>query len=135
MKLLIAINSADHNNLADLALRWCGRLGFNVKVFVPKAKRYRFINAVAEANYHYYLALPEDIIISRTDAYTYAYQHDYDLLVTIPEGLKAWRKGSQYKDAEIKNAYMAIAKARLQFHDMPKKRIKRWSNGVKMERL
>lgn len=135
MKILIVINSIKPKLVGDRALRWCGRLGKDLIIVVPRNKRRKYIETIDDANYHYYLALTYDIVITRSDAKSYAIQHDYDLLVTVPEELWSWRKGRQFKENEIAIAYEALAKARSEFGSKPRKRIKRWVNGVTMERL
>lgn len=135
MKLLLAISATNHKNLEDGSIRWCGRLGFELKVFVPKNKRSRYKNVIADANYHYYLALEPDTLVSRTDAMSYAQQHGYGLLVTVPERLPSWHKRTAYDDVEVKLAYEAIDFARGEFVKNPRKRIKRWTNGVTIERV
>lgn len=136
MKILVAINSVNHKTVGDKALRWCGRLGLDVKLFVPKNKRKKFLETVDDANYHYYLALDKDeTVVSRTDAETYAKQHDIDLLLTIPESLSAWRKGTEFKDHEIKLAYEAITSARGQFSRKEGMNIKQFANGAIMKRV
>jgi hypothetical protein len=56
-------------------------------------------------------------------------------LVRIPESLKAWRKGTEYKDKDIMHAYPAIGTARGEFGKSNRKQVKRWANGVTMERV
>ncbi len=136
MKILVAINATDWKTLDDRALRWCGRMGFDLRVFAAKNKRKRFLLAVENANYHYYLALkPNDTIITRMECRDYAQMFGYDLLVTVPEELTAWRKGSEFKIDEVKRAYETLASARGDLSRNPRKKIKRWANGVVMERI
>jgi hypothetical protein len=136
MKILVAINSTNAKILSDTTLRWVGRLGFEVRVFVPKNKRKKYLEIVDDTNYQWYLALePKNTIVSRTDAETYAKQHGFDLLVTIPEHLESWRKKGFFKPDEVKRPYEAIANARGEFSRKPRKRIKRFKNGTVMRRI
>lgn len=135
MKILLAVNATSPTKPIDNALRWAGRLGLDLKLFVPKGKRTKFFNTIDEVNYHYYQGLTYDCIVNRTDAENYARQHEYDLLLQVPEDLHSWRKGMQFNDAEIFLARTAIGKARLEFAEKPRKRIKKWFNGVTMERV
>lgn len=136
MRILIAINATKPKTFGDSSLRWCGRLGYEVRIFAPKNKRKKYLYAVDDVNYHYYLALdPNETVVTRTTAKEYAYQHGFNLLVTVPEDLLAWRKKGQFKPDEVKRPYEAIATARGLFSRKPKKRIHRWANGVIMERV
>lgn len=136
MKILMAIESKDPKRLGDHALRWCGRTGFELRVFIPKKRRRaKYEEAILDANYNWYMAIPTDIIVTRTSPKEYAQQHGFDLLLTIPEELFAWRKGTQFKDSEIWWVRKAVGAARLEFGAKPKMRIKRFANGCIMERL
>lgn len=131
----MAIEATKHRPLPDRALRWCGRAGFELRVFCAKNKRSKFVEAVKHANYHWYLALKEDIVISRTDAMSYAKQHDFDLVVFIPESLRAWRKNSALKEWELKPMSKTIGSARSEFGRKPDLKVKRFTNGAVMRRV
>lgn len=135
MKILIAITTSDTKVVGDCALRWCARLGMDTRLFVPRNKHQKFKRVVDDTNYHYYLDFTYDQIISRVDQEKYAWLHGYDLLVEVPPNLLAWKKGTQFNDKEIYIAYGALANARLEFGAKPRKRIKRWHNGVVMRRI
>lgn len=136
MKILVAIEATNPKIIVDKSLRWCGRVGFEMRVFFKNAKqRPKYEEAIADANYHYYLALEPRQLIARTDAMKYARAYDFDLVITIPQELSAWRKGTQFKANEIKYAYETIAKARGEFSRKPSMRIKRFANGAVMRRV
>lgn len=135
MKILLAINATDYKHLGDRALRWCGRLGYQLRVFVPKNKRSKFMQCIDDVNYHYYLNLQYDILVGRTTAMEYAKQHDFDLLLTVPEDLTEWRKGTAFKDTELIPPVKTIGAARIEFGKKPGMKIKRFSNGAVMERV
>lgn len=136
MKILLAIKPSKPKHLADNALRWCGRLGYQMRVFVPKKRQLvKYAEEIAEVNYQYYLALGVDILTVHKDPKQYAKENGYDLLLSVPAELKAWRKGTAFKDTEIIWPRGAVGLARIEFGKKPKKRIKRWSNGCTMERV
>lgn len=135
MKLLVAIESTDYKNLPDRSLRWCGRSGFDVRVFVPKNKRRRFRDVVNEVNYQWYLALPQDTIVSRYTPVEYAKRNHVDLMLTVPENLISWKKGKEYSEEEIVLMREAVGKARLEFGQKPRKQIKRFRNGCTIRRV
>ena len=134
MKLLLAIEATKPKEL-EKALRWCGRLGYELRVFAAKGKRKRFLDIFEDCNYHWYLALTHDQLITRTDSQTYAKQHDFDLMVTVPQGLEQWRKRSFLKPDELKHPVKAIGEARIEFGKKPRMRVKRFANGSVMRRV
>lgn len=135
MKILLAITSTNHDIVGDNALRWCGRLGFDIRLFIPKGKRFKYEDVLLDTNYHWYLDLPPIMLVTRTDAENYAKQHEYDLLLTVPEDLPSWRKDLFLHPEEIAYCHKSIGNARLEFAQKPKKRIKRWANGCIMKRV
>jgi hypothetical protein len=143
MKLMIAIKSQDGKVLEDRALRWCGRLGFEIRVFVPKKKRAEYIEIINDANYNWYLAMdPEQVIVSSrfrgtlpNPAQQYARRHGFDLILYVPENLGEWKRGLAFSEEDIKIPYETIASARGEFSRGPRKLIIRWNNGCFMERV
>lgn len=135
MKLLVAITTTRPKLTGDKSLRWAGRLGYDLILVGTKGKRKKLLETVADANYHYYLALPDSTVVTRTSALSYAIEHDYDLLLELPDDLDSWRKGMAFKVAEIKIAYETISTARGQFSKKPGMKIKRFTNGAVMRRL
>lgn len=134
MKLLLAIEATKPKEL-EKALRWCGRLGYDLRVFVAKGKRKKFLDIFDDCNYHWYLDIRHDQLISRTDAHTYARQHSYDLMLTVPENLEQWRKRSFLKPDELKHPVVAIGTARIEFGKKPRMQVKRFANGAIMRRV
>lgn len=135
MKILLAINSTRPKTLGNNTLRWAGQLGYDLAVFGPRNKRKKFLEALADVNYHWYLALEESCIVTKFNPNLYAIANGYDLIVYIPDDLLAWRKGSQFKPKEISQAFSVIGNARGEFSRNPRKRIKRFANGAVMERV
>jgi hypothetical protein len=134
-KLLIAVECQRPKDTADNTMRWVSRGGFPYYFFVPKGKRKKFLDQLEDNNYHYYLAMGPDRIVTRTSAAEYAKQHDYDLMLTIPSDLHSWRKGTAFKPKEIYHFAKAIHNARGQFVKHPGKQIIRFENGAVMERV
>lgn len=135
MRILVAITTSDTKLVGDRALRWCARLGMDVCLFVPKGKRRKFKEVIDDMNYHYYVDFTYDRLITRMDVEKYAWANEYELLVTVPHDLWSWRKNKQFKVDEIAHPYNALGKARVEFGNHPRKKIKRWNNGVTMERI
>jgi hypothetical protein len=135
MKILVGIKSKKPNVVQDAALRWVARGGYNLKLFIPSSKYRRYQMVVDDANYHWYLDLKHDVIESILEPEEYAIEHNYDLLLTIPEDLKSWRKGGMLKEKEIFHFVKAVGKARLEFGRNHGMRIKKWSNGAVMRRV
>lgn len=135
MKILLAIPSNKPRKAEDGAIRWVPRLGYDYAMFIPRNKRAKYIELIDDTNYHWYLDIQPDHLISRENPVEYAKAKGYDLLVTVPEDLMAWRKGTAFKDKDLIYGFPAIGNARGWFNEHPKARIKRWPNGVTMERL
>ena len=132
MKLLVA-TTAKTTQSATMPLAWAGRAGYAVRLFVPKGKASRYYKVIEDINHDEYLDLKYDMVVDRTDPKNYAEQHGFDLLVTIPNGLKAWKLKAP--DYGVGLFVIAISKARLEFNQNPNKRIKRWANGSVMQRI
>lgn len=135
MKILLAIQSKNPEAIIDNALRWAGRTGFELRIFAPKDAYHKYVAAVADANYHWYLAVKYSQIITKQDARDYAEMYGFDLLLLVPEDTKTWRYGHFMKDDEIMLCAEAVGKARAEFGQKPRMRIKRWANGCTMERV
>lgn len=135
MKILLAIK-IDHPEIAnDKAIRWAPRTGFELRIFGENDMYSKLVNLVNDVNYNWYVHIKHDQIVTKQDVKAYAYEQSIDLLVTIPQSLKAWRKGTMLHDKETFYCREALGKARLEFGNKPRMRIKRFANGVTMERL
>lgn len=135
MRLLVIHETDNWRQLSDTILRWCGRTGYELRVFAPRNKRRKFLEEVWDANYNYYLALPDEIIVTKQGPDEYARANGFELILEIPAGLKEWRKRSAFRDKEIKWAYEAIAKARVPFEKNPRVTRKTFSNGAILRRV
>lgn len=134
MKVLVAIDSRSPKHFGDNALRWASRAGFNLRVFIPHRKQLKFAAALADANYNWYLGLDESVFVFGNPR-EYAKEHGYELLVIIPDFLKSWHKRGFMKPTEVIDFHAAIGQARLEFSEKPRKKIRRWPNGVIMQRI
>lgn len=136
MKILVACKTEDYKNIGDNILRWAARAGYEFRLFVPYAKHKRFEKAIKDVNWDYYMALgASETLVFRDDPEDYAKQNGFDLLVTIPDTLQSWRKGSRAKPEEMALYVKAIGSGRKYFSENPKAKIKRWANGVTMKRI
>lgn len=135
MKILLAINVDNPEVANDRSVRWAARTGFDLRIFGKKEEYSKLVNMVNDTNYHFYVHIKHEQIITKIDIETYAYEHEIDLLVIIPQDLWAWRKGTQFKNNETFVCREALGKARLEFGQKPGMKIKRFSNGVVMKRL
>lgn len=135
MKILVAVTPGTWRNADDRALRWVGRAGYELKIFVPRNKLNKYRGVIDNLNYHWYLALTYKDLESHLAPEEYALENSFDLLLTIPDELLSWRKRQRFKDWEIKTYVEAVGKARLEFSRKPRKRIHRWANGATMRRI
>lgn len=135
MKLLVAIKSdGKAKTIGDYTLRWAGRGGYALRLFVPGRQVRYYAQALKDANYDWYLALEPDIIIKNTEPMIYAYAMDYDLLVTLPDDMEGWKKTGDF-DRHVYDFAEAIGRARKLFSEKPRKRRIRFSNGAIIERV
>lgn len=134
MKLLVAIEAKGNPHKLDMTLRWASRSGYDLKVFVPQSGHKVYADAIADANYNWYLAVDPEQALVAADPMTYAQVMGYDLLLRIPEGLELWRKGRHF-DGQVFFLCDGAGRARLEFSKKPGKRVKHWRNGATMERV
>lgn len=135
MRILTAITVKKPKELADNALRWVSRAGFDLILFTSPYRRKAVETAIEDANYHYYCGLADDMIETVFEPVRIAKRGGYDLLLTIPEELQSWYKNTRFKDREIYVFVSSVAAARQRFSNHPRKQFHRFSNGVIMERV
>lgn len=135
MKILVAVLCNDPAQIEKGSLLWVSRAGFAIKIFVPRgSNRSKFHAAIDEANYQEYLDLRYDMITSKTNALKYAQDKDFDLLVLVPAGLKAWNTRKN-KEAMIIDFAADVGAVRKKIskddtlHDME------FDNGTRMVRV
>lgn len=144
MKILAAIEADGSMEKLDMTLRWASRSGYVVKVFIndnritEDATRRElsaaYANALADANYHWYLALDPEADLVVGDPMEYARDNGFDLLLRIPEGLELWRRRRHF-DGQVFFLCDSAGRARLEFSKKPGMRVKHWRNGAMMERV
>lgn len=89
MKILLAINSEkNHKSIANQSLRLAGRVGYEFKLFTTLRAHKKYVRAIEEANYHWYLGMSRTAVISGQTAEQYAKRNKIDLMVTIPDDLE-----------------------------------------------
>jgi hypothetical protein len=132
MKLLVAIQSKKPKQVKDRTLRWAGRAGYDTRIFVPKGKRGRFILAVQDANYDYYLAVEDSQVIDRQTPMEYAQRHGYDLVLLLPEKLWSWRDDKKFQEDEVVYYVEDVGAARKEFSTKPGLAQYRFPNGAVM---
>lgn len=134
-KLLIAVECKKIKRTLDNTMRWVSRGGFPFCFFVPRSMHNRFMKAIEEDNYQWYLAMEEKNIDSRRNPMEHAKQNGYGLILYIPDNLPAWRKGTAHKPAEILHYGKAIHAARAKFNKDPKLNVLHFANGSVMRRV
>lgn len=134
MKILSVIVT-DNPKLLKKTVSWCSRAGFDLKIFVSSNKQMAaFENAIDQANYDDYLDIKYDMLVVGDKPKSYARENGYDLLLTIPEGLYAWKRGVS-KDRMIIDYAVDVGKARVSFSEDPKKKTHRFKNNAIMFKL
>lgn len=89
MKILLVINSEkNYKSIANQSLRLAGRVGYEFKLFTTLRGHKKYVRAIEEANYHWYLGMSRTAVISGQTAEQYAKRNRIDLLVTIPDDLE-----------------------------------------------
>ena len=89
MKILLAINSEkNHKKIANQSLRLVGRVGYDFKLFTSLREHKKYVKAIEEANYHWYLGILRTNVISGQTMYHYAERNNIELIVTIPDDLE-----------------------------------------------
>lgn len=131
MKLLLTVNATTPKK-AKVTLAWAGRLGYEKRLFIPKGKRFQFRDVIADVNYNNFLDIPLDVIVDRTDPISYADQHNYDLVLILPENMKAWEDNTD--DEGMESFLRDVSTARVELGSTDKKLIK-WDNGAEMVKL
>lgn len=144
MKLLCAIEITENDGefdkeFGDNILRWAGRAGYATYVFTPQANMEAAEQIIFDANFDWYLDVPTGHVIEATshaDTLAWAKANGYDLVLSLPATLRAWKNnGNMQTDEQVFLYCEAVGSARLWMEQNPKKRIKHWYNGAKMERV
>lgn len=118
MKVLVAIESSENpKTLAKCALRWAARAGFDLRIFIPgQSQLSEYKEAIDEANYNWYLAIPKNALITELTPSEFAKAQNYDLVLHVPDHLRKWDKKANHELNPYKFAE-SVGKARLLFAD------------------
>lgn len=138
MKILVAIPSSENPDLlANTTLRWAARAGFNLRIFIPdEEQRESYVKSIDDANYDYFLDIPEEAIVSIITPLDYAQEHNFDLLVTLPDSLYDWDKENTLgTDKTVIDYAEAIGAARVLFGQQPELKEHEFGNGAIMTRV
>ena len=136
MKILVAIEGQglDHKVMGDSTLRWASRAGYDLRIFIKNRQMRKYLEVLADANYHWYLGIDHTQIITNHKPMPWALEHGYDLLLRLPADLLNWRNRATMERQVFLYAE-AVGKARLKFAQKPGKRVHRFANGAIMERV
>jgi hypothetical protein len=135
MKILAAIVSDKNSEaLVTNTLRWAGRAGFNMRIFIPdKRQLNKYMKAVDDANYKYYLDIPYTCI-ETGDPLEFAKREGFDLLVKLPDDLKYWGI-SEHEDLTVLQYQEEISQQRGLFSKYPKRLFKIFPNKASIQRV
>lgn len=138
MKILVAIQSSENADmLAHTTLRWAGRAGYNMRIFIPDdSQREDYEAALLEANHEYYLDIPESVIEIGKDPVQYAKDNQYDLVVFLPEGLSEWNKENKLGlDKTVIDYAEDVGRARSTIGKDKRRQKVDFGNGAVMKRI
>jgi hypothetical protein len=135
MKILLAINSEkNHKSIANQSLRLAGRVGYEFRLFTSLKEHKKYVRAIEEANYHWYLGILRTSVISGQTMYHYAERNGIDLILNVPDNLEipVDKKAEQrYVIAFCKK----VEKYRQRFESGQYKNRRQLGAGVVMERV
>lgn len=136
MKILVAIESSENpKTLASHTLRWAGRAGFNMRIFIPdEVQRAAYEQAVNEANHNWYLDLPQTVIVAGKTPKEFGKAGGFDLVLYLPDNLRKWTRYANH-DLNVMKYATEVAAARVRFGNDPNKKDEHFSNGAIMIRL
>lgn len=135
MRILVAIKSDKNSEtLSHNTLRWAGRAGYNLRVFIPDNRQLsKYQKAIDDVNYHYYMDIPYTVI-EKGDPLEYAKREGYDLLVLLPDDLPQWGK-TRHPDLTVLKYANDIGAQRLLFSKYKKRDFKKFPNGASIQRV
>jgi hypothetical protein len=136
MKILVAIQSDNNAQiLAKKTLSWAPRAGFNCRIFIPyEAQRQAYEAIIEDVNYNEYLDLQKSMIEVSLDPKAYAKAEGYNLLLLLPDNLRAWKRNNN-RDKMVIDYSIDIGAARKELSDSPKKMKIDFDNGAILKRL
>jgi len=137
MKILVTVRSTNNaKTLRDRTLTWAPRAGYNFRVIIPdESEREAYEAAVQDAAYHHYLDITTSaIVVTQDSPQAYAKAEGYDLLVAIPDDLRAWKR-NRNRDKMIIDFAADIGAARSRMGKEPELKLIDFPNGAIMKRL
>lgn len=138
MKLLVAIESSDIK-LINKSVRWAGRAGYDLRIFVSAYDWEPYVDRLKEINMNHYIHLTKKNLIADWSygIRHYALDKGYDLIVIIKETRPSFsgKRKMIDIDAEVPKFIEAVGKARVQFSENPELMRLKLSVGVTMERV
>jgi len=136
MKLLVAIESSDIK-LINKSVRWAGRAGYALRIFVKANDWEPYVDRLKEINQNHYLHLTHKNLVVDEKPMQYAIDNDYDLLLTIKETRPSFsgKRKMIDIDAEVPKYAEAVGRARVEFANNPALMRQRLAIGVTMIRV
>lgn len=136
MKILVAINNPkDAKVLGNTTLSWAPRAGYNMRIFLPDdSKGQEYIEILSHVNYREYLDLHPAMLLVGYDPESYAREHGFDLLLTLPDNLKRWNN-RRNKDRMVIDYVSDVGAARLNMAEAKPGEISNFENGATLKKL
>lgn len=136
MKLLVAIESSDIK-LVNKSLRWAGRTGYALRVFVKGMDWEPYVDRLKEISENHYINLTQKNLVTDQTPEQYAADNNFDLVLKIPEARPAFsgkRKGINL-DEEVMAFAKGVGEARLKLSQSPELVSVSLKRGVTMSRV
>ena len=136
MKLLVAIESKDIK-LVNKSVRWAGRGGYDLRIFVAGRDWEPYVDRLKEINQNHYIHLTHKHLVVDDKPMAYAVEHGYDLILQIPEHRPSFT-GKRKRidlDAEVPAFAEAVGKARVELGNSPELDSVTLKRGVTMRRV
>lgn len=136
MKLLVAIESSDIK-LINKSVRWAGRAGYDLRIFVKGIDWEPYVDRLKEINMIHYLHLTHKHLVVDSKPMQYAADNGYDLILIIPEKRPAFsgKRKMIDLDAEVPLFAEAVGRARVELGTNPDVDSVTLKRGVTMRRV
>lgn len=136
MKLLVAIQSTDIK-LVNKSLRWAGRTGYALRVFVRGMDWEPYVDRLKEVSENHYINLSQKNLVVDSMPEQYAADNGFDLLLVIPEGRPAFsnKRLKINLDEEVMEFAKGVGEARLKLSNAPELNSVSLKRGVTMSRV
>lgn len=136
MKLLIAVQSKDIK-LVYKSLRWLGRTGYDLRIFIGGYDWEPYIDRLKDVNMNHYVLLTEKNLVVDVEPMVYAEANGYSLIIEVLEHRAAFsmkRKGIEL-DKEVENFVRAVGEARVKLGESPELDSVTLRKGITMRRV